>query len=117
MIFTISLNIGSLDTGACKGNTLYDAWRFLYTIGSNLESCVPYDQSIGHTFNFSSLSSFTEIDRIPLCTSVAGPIGDMCTDYIEDVFSGEEYGTPARYYRCLHFYSIAGVPEDKGTEY
>jgi C1A family cysteine protease len=31
-------------TSACFGNTLEDAWRYLYVIGTNTNDCVPYNK-------------------------------------------------------------------------
>ena len=111
------IQIEALDKGSCRGNTLYDAWRYLYVIGTNDYSCVPYDKSLGESFKFNSLSSFTTESKLPLCTVINGKIGDMCSDVSYDIFTGEEYGTPARFYRCSHFYSIAGIPKDNGNEF
>lgn len=109
------IDVSSLSQGACHGNTLFDAWRYLYVIGTNEETCVPYNKILGGDFN--SLSKFNKTSNLPLCTSTAGPIGDMCSDFAVDIFSGEEYGTPARFYRPYHFYSIAGTEKDGGSEY
>jgi hypothetical protein len=102
---------------SCFGNSLYDAWNYLYVYGTNTEQCVPYDKTLGKTYKFNSLSSFNNISNLPLCNAVTGEIGDMCTDVYTDSISGEEYGTPARFFRCTHFYSIAGVPKDNGSEF
>uniref|UniRef100_A0A6C0EKQ5 Peptidase C1A papain C-terminal domain-containing protein n=1 Tax=viral metagenome TaxID=1070528 RepID=A0A6C0EKQ5_9ZZZZ len=110
------IDVNSLKQGACHGNTLYDAWRYLYVIGTNLESCIPYNKILGGEYEFDSLSKFSKTTRLPLCVSTAGPIGDMCADQAVDDFSGEEYGTPARFYRTYHYYSIAGTEKDGGNE-
>lgn len=110
-------NTNALYTGACRGNTLVDAWRYLYTIGTNTEECMPYDKILGDKFAFNSLSQFSKDNHLPLCTMVSGPTGDMCSDVVYDIYSGDEYGTPARFYRCLHYYSIAGTPQDGGNEF
>lgn len=109
------IDVNNLNMGACKGNTLYDAWRYLYVIGTNTEECVPYDKSYGGKLKFDSLSEFKKNYRLPLC-NITGPIGDMCTDITSDQYSGMEHGTPARFYRCIHFYSIAGTSKDGGDE-
>lgn len=107
----------ALTTGACQGNTLYDAWRYLYIFGTPPESCVPYDGVLGGEFALDSLSSFVKDSRLPLCSNTTGPLGDMCSDVAFDKNSGDEYGTPARFFRCLHFYAIPGVEKDGGSEY
>jgi hypothetical protein len=113
----IDNNINSLNTGACGGNTLYDAWRYLYLFGTNTEECVPYDLSIGSDFTFNSLSTFSKKDKLPLCSDINGPIGDMCSDITEDKDSGIEFGTPAKAYRCMKFYSVPGTAKDSGSEW
>lgn len=112
-----SIDASSLKQGACHGNTLYDAWRYLYVLGTNTEKCVPYDRIMGGEGEYKSLSKFGKDTDLPLCTTVSGPIGDMCTDYAINKLTGEEYGTPARFYRAYHFYSIAGTERDNGSEY
>lgn len=80
-------------TVTCEnGNSLYDVWRYLYVIGTNTEECMP--------------NSILLRTPIPTCDSLSGVIGDMCYDSV----------TPARFYRALHFYAVAGVPKDDGSE-
>lgn len=105
------LNIKSIKQGACQGNSLYDAWKYLYIIGTNTEKCVPYDKSLGSKLDFTSLSKFEKNEQLPLC-NITGPLGDMCVDVSMDKYSGFEYGTPARFYRCFHYYSVAGISTD-----
>ena len=108
------ININTTGIGFCNGNSLSDAWRYLYLFGTPTITCVPYDKRIGNELSDkksdSSLLPFT-----PLCTSVTGKIADMCSDYFENK-TGDEYGTPARFYRCIDFYSIAGIAPDGGSE-
>jgi len=109
------INVDALNKGACRGNTLFDAWRYLYVIGTNQEDCLPYDQILGGEFEYNSLSKFSKNSQLPLC-SITGPIGDMCANVSTDMLSGDEYGTPARFYRCIHYYAVAGVAKDGGDE-
>lgn len=111
------LNVNSLVQGACTGNTLYHAWERLFVIGTNTEQCVPYSKTLGKNISFSGLSSFTSNDRLPLCDITTGIIGDMCTDISTNSFTGEEYGTPARFYRCKNFYRVPGTKKDGGSEF
>ena len=41
------VNSSSLNSIACFGNTLLDAFRFLYTIGTCTIECIPYNQNFG----------------------------------------------------------------------
>ena len=107
----------SLRIGACFGNTLYDAWRYLFTIGTNTLKCVPYNESFGQYDQYKGLGSFNNPVRMPLCKTISGPLGDMCSDYLYDTHNAEEHGTPAKFYRAFHFYAIAGTPKDGGSEY
>jgi len=114
---TNEINASSLESGVCYGNSLYDAWRYLYVIGVGTEDCVPYNEQLNQNFKFDKLSTYSKkINRLPLCFSVTGRIGDMCSDYSTNPITGEEYGTPMRFYRCLHYYSIAGIQADGGNE-
>ena len=69
----------------CHGNTLESAYRYLFTIGSPLESCFPD----------SLLDDATATDATALCSVLAGPIGDNCTD-----------GSYGRFYRCVQYYAV-----------
>lgn len=100
------LDASNLSSNSCHGNSLEDAWRYLYDIGTVDESCAPY-----------SIIADNDGDKLkPFCFDIAGPIGDMCIDRQGDSLSGEEYGTPARFYRCYHFYRVPGTSEDNGDE-
>ena len=71
--------------------------------------------------NFDEMSSRKQESYINLKSRefkdfVTGRIGDMCSDYSTNPITGEEYGTPMRFYRCLHYYSIAGIQADGGNE-
>jgi hypothetical protein len=114
---TSKVNAFNLGASACQGNTLYDAWRYLFTLGTTTEECIPYDQSVKSEVSFNSVSEFTKDDHLPFCTIISGPVGDMCADVAENKITSDEYGTPARFYRCIHFYSIAGTPKDGGNEF
>jgi hypothetical protein len=100
----------------CFGNTLYDAWRYLYVVGTPTDECVPYNKDYGGNAKFEQLGSFTDPTKIPVCSVVTGKLGDMCSDFTFNPRSGEETGTPARFYRAYHFYSISGIPKDGGNE-
>ena len=102
--------------GACYGNTLYNAWKYLYTSGVTTETCIPYNEKYGSFKQLTSLRAFTDVNTIPVCSEVSGILGDMCADFSVDNITSEEIGTPARFYRSLHFYAIAGVSKDGGSE-
>ena len=53
---------------------------------------------------------------MPVCNQVVGILGDMCADFTYNEYSKEETGTPARFYRNIHYYALAGVPKDGGSE-
>lgn len=101
---------------ACYGNSLYDAWRYLYIKGTNTSKCVPYNQTYGKYTNLTELGSFDDPYKMPTCSDVTGILGDMCADFTIDINTREEVGTPARFYRAIHFYAIAGTPKDGGSE-
>ena len=86
----------------CNGNLLSEAWRMLYTLGTNTETCMPLD-----ILRFQSPSS---------CIKLMGPAGDMCSDYRFNYLNNIEYGTPAKFYSTKYVYSIPGVPADNGSE-
>jgi cathepsin B len=113
----LELEYESIKKSACFGNSLYDAWRYLFTLGANTEECVPYNKKYGRFNQLKELSSFSDVNTIPICSQVTGLIGDMCSDFIDYSNDGsEEIGTPARFFRALHFYAISGVIKDLGSE-
>ena len=99
---------------SCYGNSLYDAWRYLYIIGTCLAECVPYHPE--HPLHFETLPYVTDPSQIPLCTQITGPIGDMCSDFKVDK-NGKITGTPMKLYRAYHFYVLPGVEKDNGSIY
>jgi len=112
------IDVSNLKSTACFGNSLYDAWRYLYVIGTNTEECLPYDGNMGaRRAHFKQIGNFDDPNKLPLCTVVSGKIGDMCSNVQYDEFTGEETGDPARFYRALHFYAVAGTSKDNGNEY
>ena len=98
------INEQGVTVSACHGNTLFNAYKYLYLYGSALVSCIPYDLSRNPN-NFASISESAD-PVIPLCASVTGPINDMCQDFVFNPISGEEQGTPMRSYRAKHFYGV-----------
>lgn len=101
---------------ACFGNSLADAWRYLYNEGVPTEQCVPYNKKYGKFKEFDTLSSFIHTESMPTCTYATGILGDMCSDFTFNEYNAEETGTPAKFYQALHFYAIAGVSKDGGGE-
>lgn len=76
----------------CKGNLLSEAWRMLYTVGTNDTKCMPLD-----ILKYTTPSS---------CIKLTGPTGDMCSDYFYNTSNNIEYGTPAKFYTAKHIYAI-----------
>ena len=98
----LSKNVGKL---GCHGNTLIDSWRYLYTIGTNTDECLSYNQrKDGY-----DIVNYKEDSQLPLCTAITGDDGDMCGDYTQERETGAEDGTPARFYRALCYYSVPGT--------
>ena len=56
-----------LENSACFGNSLYNAWNYLYTIGTNLEKCVPYNKNYGTFQHLPPIGSFTSPEKLPTC--------------------------------------------------
>jgi cathepsin B len=97
------INKAILETAACYGNTLYDAWRYLYIFGASTEKCSPS-------------SKILNSEPLPFCDEAAGRIGDMCYGSYIDKETELEYGIPSRFYRCIHFYAVSGIEKDDGSE-
>lgn len=86
----------------CNGNLLSEAWRMLYTVGTNEQSCMPL-----RILNFKTPSS---------CIKLTGPAGDMCSDYRFNFRNHTEYGTPAKFYNAYHVYAVPGTPAEGKSE-
>ena len=82
--------------GACSGNTLPEAFQYLYRLGTCLETCGPYSNQIG-------LAS--ESRELPLCSDVFGKDMLHCVD-----------GSPIRIFRSIQVYRVPGTKQDNGTE-
>jgi hypothetical protein len=111
-----NIDLDALSSGACFGNSLFDAFRYMFVIGTCIESCMPYNKDMGVTQDYQKLGSFENVESLPLCANITGPIGDMCTDYYLDERTGVEGGTPQRFYKAFHFSVVPGTVKDGGSE-
>lgn len=102
---------------ACFGNTLVDACRYLYQVGTPTLKCIPYDQALGSQAEFQKLGNFDSVAKLPVCSAITGLLGDMCAGSYIDTKNGTEYGEPQRFYRAINFYGIPGVKADNGGEF
>lgn len=107
----------SANTRACFGASLMDAWTYLYVFGTNTAECFPYDMKTYGMFNqLSGLGIDPIPEKTPICIQMSGILGDMCSDVKFDVRTSSEIGTPAKFYKALHMYAIAGIKKDNGDE-
>ena len=98
----LSLNVGK---AGCHGDTLISAWKYLYTIGTNVTTCLSYKNNKD---NF-DIIDYSNDSELPLCTNLTGSEGDMCGNYVSELETGAEDGKPARFFRALCYYTILGV--------
>jgi cathepsin B len=84
------INIRATGTFGCSGNTLLEAWRYLYTVGTNTVQCVP-----------------EVLDEKKTCIDYVGPYYDTCV----------AQNKPAEFFRAKYVYAIPGVERDGGSEY
>ncbi len=110
----INENVKNIQNGTCYGNTLYDAWKYLFLHGTFTEKCVPYNAVGVHRVGYKGLTNFADPSTVPFCSSVTGIVGDMCAGSYYDEYLGEEIGEPGRTYRAYTFYSIAGGKKQNG---
>ena len=107
----------SSNNRACFGASLIDAWTYLFVYGTNTSQGFPYDIKTYGIFNqLSGVGSFTIPEKTPICIQMSGILRDMCSDIKFDPYTSSEVGTPAKFYKALHMYAIAGVKEDDGDE-
>jgi len=92
-----------VDRYGCSGNTLAEAWRFLFVIGTNDISCLPLD--------ILTMNSTT----LPSCIKITSPTYDMCYDVYYNYNNGIQYGTPAKFYSANRIYSVPGTSKVKNT--
>lgn len=116
-LYEVEASKYAFSDSACFGNTLVDACRYLYQIGTPTLKCIPYDTELGTQAEFQKLGVFNDVAKLPLCSTITGPLGDMCAGSYIDSKTGTEYGEPQRFYRALYFYGLPGVPEDGGSEF
>ena len=109
-------NLAGLTDTSCFGNSLADTARYLFEIGTNIESCIPYDKELGDSGQYQKLSSFDSPVSIPLCFTITGKNGDMCSNQIFDEKTGMEYGTPAKFYKCIDYYGILNDEQQSRLE-
>lgn len=114
---TTHLNIKAFEDAACNGNSLLDACRYLYQLGVPTEKCIPYDKNLGNQLQYQKINSFISTAYLPLCQSISGPIGDMCSDFYIDNSVGVEEGTPSQFFRAISFYSLNGNKKTGGSEF
>ena len=107
----------SLQNTACYGNSLLDACRYLFQVGTSTEECAPYYKSHGKSIKWEKIGDFSSASQLPFCNILFGPYGDMCTDYSYNSITAVEKGTPVRFYKAVHFHGVAGIKEDGGSEY
>jgi len=105
-----------INYSGCFGNSLVDACRYLYLIGTSTLECVPYNVTTGRFDKDSTLSSFDNVYTSPLCSNVSGIYGDMCSDNYFNYTTGLQGGTPCRFYRAIGYYGIPGTKKDNGSE-
>lgn len=88
---------------ACHGNTLADAWRYLYVYGVPKAVCFPYELNPKIGPSLEDIAD--EVQTQSLCSRLAGQYFDKCLD-----------GSPARSYRCIAYYRVPGTKADNGSE-
>ncbi len=109
----INLETSNLIGSSCYGNTLINAFRFLFLFGASTEQCTPY--SLKGT-RFDNLKEFQTGDKLPTCDLITSRWRDMCIDHTLDLKTGNEFGTPSRLYRFLNIYAVPGTLSQGGDE-
>jgi hypothetical protein len=109
-------NVNEYKKSSCYGNTLLDAFRYLYVVGTTTEECMPYNKSLGGQLDYKEIGEFKKAAELPLCTNVSGPLGDMCYNNVYNEKTGIEEGDVSRFYRCYQYYLIPGTESDGGSE-
>ncbi|OUW95967.1 MAG: hypothetical protein CBD97_02120 [Pelagibacteraceae bacterium TMED237] len=98
--------------GACLGNTLVSAIKYLFIVGTNTLDCIPYD-NLGSFVQYQSIAKFDEFAKLPFCHEISGENLDLCNGYSIDSYTNEEIGIPALFYKSNLNYSILGTKTKK----
>ena len=93
------IDLKNLNKYACNGNSLYNAWNYLYVRGTFTSTCA--GREILYKNNI-----LGEINESMSCTGLYGHYGDLCYD-----------GSPGRFFRAIDIYYVAGTPKYGGSEY
>lgn len=101
-----------LIAASCYGNSLINAFRYIYVFGTTTELCNPYNE--GGIF-YRPLGEFEEDKDLPLCSTISSFTRDMCDNYVIDVPFARLYGIPARFYRFGVIYSVPGTPKQNSS--
>lgn len=109
----IDIETSGLISSSCYGNTLINAFRFLYLFGASDDKCTPY--SLDGT-RFDKLKEFQDGNRLPTCDLITSRWRDMCIDHTLDLKTGNQFGTPSRLYRFLNIYAVPGTLAQGGDE-
>jgi cathepsin B len=88
-------------SGACNGNTLYNAMDFMYTCGLTTERCVNEGEFSKYNIKRLEYINTDKGDEVPMCQDVIGKEYDTCLDT----------ETAARFYRICAGYSVDSRPE------
>ena len=99
-------NIGKL---GCHGNSIIDAWRYLYVLGTNEDNCLSYENKNSDGYN---IVDYENDDELPICTDLTSPEGDLCGDFNKFL----DKGTPARFFRAICYYGVNGTPKNNGSD-
>jgi len=110
------INENVIKNTSCFGSTLFNAFRYLFTLGTPTDKCLPYKDTLGGQLDFHKLGQFKSAADLPLCTTITGRFADMCDNYVYNKKTGLEEGDAQRLYRCSVFYTIPGTKEQNGSE-
>lgn len=82
----------------CDGETLINAWQYLYRFGAVEESCTPYTSMKDLDEKKSvDIADWQDGEKLPYCMSTLGLSYDVCSS---------NTSRPARYYRAGGYYAV-----------
>lgn len=92
----IQLRSSIISQYGCNGNTLAEAWRYLFTLGTTTSSCLPV--------------KLIEGDNLPSCIDLLSPTYDLCVKIFQNYPKQQQYSEPLKYYSCFHVYALRNSP-------
>jgi hypothetical protein len=89
---TIKIRSNVISPFGCNGNTLAEAWRYLYTLGTSTIECLPV--------------SLIQSEYLPSCIDILSPTYDLCKGIFSNYYQQKKYSEKIKHYSSFYVYSL-----------